>query len=34
MVSFFAGRAQKAGIDLDRNARDVADGLAKSVRAL
>ena len=34
MVSFFAGRAKKAGIDLDRNARDVAAGLARTVRRL
>lgn len=34
MVSFFAGRARKAGIDIDRNARDVALGLARTVRRL
>jgi hypothetical protein len=34
MISFFAGRAAKSGIDLDENARVVAQGLAKSIRAL
>lgn len=34
MISFFAGRAAKSGIDLDENARIVAQGLAKSIRAL
>lgn len=34
MISFFAGRAAKSGIDLDENARTVAQGLAKSIRAL
>lgn len=34
MISFFAGRAAKSGIDLDENARLVAQGLARSIRAL
>lgn len=34
MISFFAGRAAKSGIDLDENARIVAQGLARSIRAL
>lgn len=34
MVSFFSGRAKKAGIDLERNARDVAAALVQTVRAL
>lgn len=34
MTSFFAGRAAKAGIDLDQNARDVAKGLAQFLGVL
>lgn len=34
MISFFGGRAAKSGIDLDENARIVAQGLARSIRAL
>lgn len=34
MVSFFAGRAKKSGIDLEQNARDVAAGLTRTLRAL
>ena len=34
MISFFAGRAAKSGIDLDENARVVAQGLARTIRVL
>lgn len=33
LTDYFAGRAQRYGIDLDRNAREVAAGLLKSLQA-
>lgn len=34
MTDFFAGQATKAGLDLDANARDVAEGLARTLREM
>ena len=34
MTDFFAGQGSKTGLDPDENARNVADGLARTLRAI